>query len=171
MLWGTVITARRVEYGLVADTPHPGDLMRISKTFSVDAAHCLALPYESKCRNLHGHTYRITLTMEGAAIPGTGMVADYTRFPKDVVMQLDHKMLVAQKHVRPLPGESSTMAHAIIGPHSLVLGHESVFIMPGIENTTAEEIARYLYEKLVQVNHLIVSVSVSETEATTAVYP
>jgi len=29
-----------------------------------DAAHALMLPYESKCRYLHGHTYRVSITLE-----------------------------------------------------------------------------------------------------------
>jgi 6-pyruvoyltetrahydropterin/6-carboxytetrahydropterin synthase len=55
----------------------------------VSGAHCLNLPYESKCRNLHGHNWVIEVTCRREELDENGMVVDFTHI-KDVVMQLDH---------------------------------------------------------------------------------
>lgn len=39
--------------------------MTIIKKFSFDAAHYLP-SYEGKCERLHGHTYRLTVMLEGS---------------------------------------------------------------------------------------------------------
>ena len=72
--------------------------VRIAKEFDFDAAHRLdRLPPEHKCHHLHGHTYRVVLTLEG--VPGDiGFVVDYADIEKawqplhDI---LDHKYLNA----------------------------------------------------------------------------
>ena len=38
--------------------------MKVSKEFTFDAAHYLT-KYHGKCENLHGHTYRLRVTVEG----------------------------------------------------------------------------------------------------------
>jgi len=57
--------------------------MRISKSFTFDAAHRLP-DYEGKCANLHGHTYTLEVVVEGDVNPASGMVMDFGLL-KDVV--------------------------------------------------------------------------------------
>jgi len=52
--------------------------MRICKTFEWEASHSLSLPYESKCQNNHGHTYKIEIEIEGE-INENGMVIDFSK--------------------------------------------------------------------------------------------
>jgi 6-pyruvoyltetrahydropterin/6-carboxytetrahydropterin synthase len=42
--------------------------MRVTKEFTFDAAHNLP-NYHGKCERLHGHTYRIQVTIEEKASP------------------------------------------------------------------------------------------------------
>lgn len=69
--------------------------MRVSVEFVAAAAHWLP-GYNGKCKNLHGHNYRITLTCEGLPDPTTGMVIDFhevERVFKPLFEQVDHKLL------------------------------------------------------------------------------
>lgn len=59
-------------------------MARIGKTFTFEAAHRL-LRHNGKCRNLHGHSYRVEVIVEGPIQedtspdenPQTGMVLDF----------------------------------------------------------------------------------------------
>jgi 6-pyruvoyltetrahydropterin/6-carboxytetrahydropterin synthase len=71
----------------------------ITKTFTFDAAHSLPR-HQGKCRQLHGHTYRLEVTVRGALQergPATGMVMDFADLSEAVrrlvVDPLDHTYL------------------------------------------------------------------------------
>jgi len=67
--------------------------MRICKTFDWEAAHKLKLPYESKCKNIHGHSYKVSVMLEGP-INKNGMVIDFSMLKKWVEgVSFDHKYL------------------------------------------------------------------------------
>ncbi len=67
---------------------------------SFDSAHFLA-DYDGKCRNIHGHEWRVvieiyseTLTMQGQT---RDMIVDFSRLKKDVkheVDALDHSLII-----------------------------------------------------------------------------
>jgi 6-pyruvoyltetrahydropterin/6-carboxytetrahydropterin synthase len=70
--------------------------IKIAKTFDFDAAHWLPnVPEDHKCRQLHGHTYRVELMCEGE-VGSDGMLLDYAEIAKvwwpihDVI---DHRCL------------------------------------------------------------------------------
>jgi 6-pyruvoyltetrahydropterin/6-carboxytetrahydropterin synthase len=93
--------------------------MLIFKEFTFDAAHFLPkVPQEHKCRNLHGHTYRLKLFLEGEADPEMGWVVDFGDVKK------------AWKKVEPL------------------LDHQYLNDVPGLENPTVENIAPWIWRKL-----------------------
>ena len=56
--------------------------MKIAKEFTFDAAHFLK-DYHGKCENLHGHTYRMRVTIEGERQPN-GLVVDFAEIKKIV---------------------------------------------------------------------------------------
>lgn len=62
---------------------------------SFDAAHRLPW-YDGKCRNLHGHTYRLEVCVEGPIGPD-GMVVDFaalkTVVRREIVNRYDHTYL------------------------------------------------------------------------------
>lgn len=67
----------------------------INKTFTFDAAHQLPW-HQGKCRNLHGHTYRLDVTVEGP-INEDGVVVDFADVGevvgRTVVDKYDHQFL------------------------------------------------------------------------------
>lgn len=69
--------------------------MRVSKVFSFDSAHFLP-SYHGKCETLHGHTYRLVVTVAGVP-DAEGMVIDFILLKKivqeEVLSVLDHSLL------------------------------------------------------------------------------
>ncbi len=68
--------------------------MRIRRRFEFEAAHRLP-DHPGKCRELHGHSYRLVVTVARAVDPRTGMGMDFGDL-KDVVRGqvvdvLDHR--------------------------------------------------------------------------------
>ena len=65
--------------------------MRLGITDFIDCAH--HLPGHPKCGQLHGHTYKVEVIIEGQTRPG-GMVVDFTDLKaraRDVLARYDHK--------------------------------------------------------------------------------
>lgn len=71
--------------------------MEIFKEFTFDAAHWLPnVPEGHKCRRLHGHTYRVRVSVAGDVDPHTGFVIDFGDLKakvKPLIDQLDHSLL------------------------------------------------------------------------------
>lgn len=67
----------------------------LTKIFTFDAAHHLHL-YEGKCKNLHGHTYQIEITISGMVNP-IGIAVDFADikkiYKKVIEEKLDHRYL------------------------------------------------------------------------------
>lgn len=76
--------------------------IRVSKEFSFETAHALDM-HNSKCRNIHGHSYKLTVTVIGEVNtnnnqPDVGMVIDFTDLKnivnEQVVNKLDHALIL-----------------------------------------------------------------------------
>ena len=69
--------------------------MLVSKQFTFDAAHYLT-KYHGKCENLHGHTYRLQVTVNGE-IKDDGMVVDFVELKnlvkEKIISKFDHQNL------------------------------------------------------------------------------
>lgn len=65
----------------------------ITKRLEISASHRLSLDYESKCTNLHGHNWIITVHCRAAALNENGMVTDFTHIKRLVNDRLDHACL------------------------------------------------------------------------------
>lgn len=105
----------------------------ITKTFEWSMAHRLIHGYEGKCKNLHGHTYKAEITIEGPIDPKLfGMVCDFgvvSEILKEWVMSnLDHAVLV--------DSEDSLLLNW------LVSNNQKHFKLPDyVMNSTAENIS------------------------------
>jgi 6-pyruvoyltetrahydropterin/6-carboxytetrahydropterin synthase len=70
--------------------------MKITQAFTFEAAHRLPLvPDSHRCKRLHGHSYRIELTLEGPVGAG-GFVADFFDIEAafaPLLARLDHRLL------------------------------------------------------------------------------
>jgi 6-pyruvoyltetrahydropterin/6-carboxytetrahydropterin synthase len=72
--------------------------IRITKQFNFETGHAL-YGYDGKCRNVHGHSYKLSVTVFGSPITDTtnvklGMVIDFGDLKKivkeEIVDQFDH---------------------------------------------------------------------------------
>ncbi len=72
-------------------------LMEIYKEFDFEAAHRLPnLPENHKCSRLHGHSFHVKITVEGAVGEESGWVMDFSNIStafKPIRKQLDHYYL------------------------------------------------------------------------------
>ena len=64
----------------------------VRKTFEVAGAHRLELDYESKCTQLHGHNWQITIYCKSAELDANGMVVDFAEIKRLVADRLDHQV-------------------------------------------------------------------------------
>lgn len=58
----------------------------------IAGSHKLDLPYDSPCRSIHGHNWKITVYCKSDKLNGEGMVVDFKDI-KMVVNGMDHKHL------------------------------------------------------------------------------
>lgn len=80
-------------------------LIRVTKEFPFEMAHVL-WNYDGPCRNVHGHSYRLFVTLSGFPAdnpdnPKNGMVIDFGELKsivrKEIVNLFDHSVVVNDK--------------------------------------------------------------------------
>ena len=87
------------------------EVIRLTKRFSFEMAHAL-YNYDGKCRNIHGHSYKLFVTVIGKVnddpnSPKNGMVCDFSILKKIVGKQIvdvfDHALILnkidKEKHI------------------------------------------------------------------------
>ncbi|MGL5635542.1 MAG: 6-carboxytetrahydropterin synthase QueD [Bacteroidales bacterium] len=79
----------------------------VIKRMEVSAAHSLSLSYPSKCEQLHGHNWIITVYCRSSELNADGMVVDFTHIKQVVMDQLDHKNI---NDIVPLNPTAENMA-------------------------------------------------------------
>ena len=65
----------------------------VEQTFA--AGHALR-NYKGACENVHGHNFKVLVTMEGTELDHTGMLVDFLDVKasmQDVIAKLDHRFL------------------------------------------------------------------------------
>jgi len=75
-------------------------MMKIAKEFNWDMGHRLPEHF-GKCKNIHGHSYRMFVELEGEVEP-TGMVMDYydlKNIVRPIVEKLDHSFMVYKEDI------------------------------------------------------------------------
>ena len=65
----------------------------VIKRMEISASHSLKLSYRSKCENLHGHNWIITVYCRSEVLNEDGMVVDFTHIKETVMGRLDHRNL------------------------------------------------------------------------------
>lgn len=77
--------------------------IRLTKEFNFEMAHALT-GYDGKCKNIHGHSYKLFVTVEGlpetdTLSPKQGMVIDFGDLKRivneTIVDKLDHALVLA----------------------------------------------------------------------------
>ena len=62
----------------------------ISKRMEIEGSHKLQLSYESKCKNLHGHNWIVTVFCRAKELNSDGMVCDFKYIKNKIHGYLDH---------------------------------------------------------------------------------
>lgn len=65
----------------------------VKKRLEISAAHRLSLSYESKCTELHGHNWIVSVECKSETLNKDGMVTDFTHVKEMVQKRLDHAVL------------------------------------------------------------------------------
>jgi 6-pyruvoyltetrahydropterin/6-carboxytetrahydropterin synthase len=108
--------------------------VKITQAFTFEAAHHLPhVPDTHRCRRLHGHSYRVELTIAGEVDPHTGFVVDFFDVEAafhPILAQLDHYLLND---------------------------------VAGLENPTAENIAVWIFRRVKPALPRLAAVKVFET--------
>lgn len=80
----------------------------VSKRMEIAGAHRLNLPYASKCENLHGHNWIVTVYCKATELTEYGMIVDFAKVKQEVHGVLDHSNI--NEVVRPLNPTAENMA-------------------------------------------------------------
>lgn len=65
----------------------------VRKRLEIAAAHSLSLSYGSKCTNLHGHNWIMTIYCRAEKLNENGMVVDFSHIKEMLSEKMDHKIL------------------------------------------------------------------------------
>ncbi len=137
-------------------------MYKLKAESSFDAAHFLT-DYHGKCENLHGHRWRVVayLAQQELCKEGThkDMVLDFGEFKsalRKLTEELDHSFIVEE-------GSLMQETLACLEKEGFVLT-----IMPF--RTTAENLARYFYNRLAELGLPVSEIEVYETPNNCAIY-
>jgi 6-pyruvoyl tetrahydropterin synthase/QueD family protein len=115
--------------------------VKLEREFNFEAAHLLPrVPDGHKCGRLHGHSYRCWIEIDGPVDPHAGWVMDFTELK------------------------------AAFAPLLMVLDHNYLNDVEGLENPTSENLARWIWARLKPVLPLLTRVRVAETCTSTCAY-
>lgn len=142
------------------------------------AAHFLTFRGHA-CESLHGHNYRIGVTVEGPIDPECHFVVDFAvikRLVRDEVERLDHRVLLAADNPKLTYRADAGMTYvSYLGQPNYQFPTRDCVILP-IANTTAEMLARWAAERLRKglaaagVSPDMLEVEVEESQGQSAVY-
>ncbi|MDO4627029.1 MAG: 6-carboxytetrahydropterin synthase QueD [Pasteurellaceae bacterium] len=126
-------------------------MFKVSKEFSFDMAHILD-GHDGKCQNLHGHTYKLQVEICGQDLNPSGakkgMIIDFsdlkTIVKRAILDPMDHAFIYDETSPR-----ECKIANLLQELHS------KTFAMP--TRTTAEEIARFIFNVLKEQENLSLS--------------
>lgn len=127
-----------------------------------DSAHCLH-GYDGKCAHIHGHRWRIVARIQANSLQTQGnergMVLDFATFKRDLRTEaaaLDHTLVLERDTLRP----STLEALAAEG-----FGTVELPFRP-----TAENLARYFFNRLRDKGYAVSCIEVYETPTNCASY-
>ena len=115
--------------------------VELLKTFRFDAAHYLPFdPEGHKCRGLHGHSYRVDIHVAGEVDPDLGWLIDFAELKK------------------------------IIEPIVDALDHQFLGDIEGLENSTSELLAEYLWNRIQPQLPILSKIALWESDTSCCIY-
>jgi 6-pyruvoyltetrahydropterin/6-carboxytetrahydropterin synthase len=113
----------------------------IYREFTIEAAHLLPnVPEGHKCKRLHGHSFRIEIHVGGDVDPELGWVMDFAQLKNSFKPVFDQ------------------------------LDHHYLNDIEGLENPTSENLARWVWDRLIGDLPQLSSVIVKETCTSGCIY-
>jgi 6-pyruvoyltetrahydropterin/6-carboxytetrahydropterin synthase len=113
------------------------------------------ISYEGdKCERLHGHNYRTAVEIEGD-LDENQYVFDFIALKKRtkaITDELDHRMLLATRNPYITITERASGVHVRYRSREWLFPRDDCVLLP-IENTTAELLARYIGQRLIEDIH------------------
>lgn len=108
--------------------------MDVFREFTFEAAHRLPhVPEGHKCSRLHGHSFRVEVRVRGDIDPASGMVIDFAEIKAAFAPLLDR------------------------------LDHYFLNEVEGLDNPTSENLAHWIWDRLIQPLPQLAEVVVRET--------
>ena len=115
--------------------------MDVNKTFSIEAARSLPnLPEGHPCKNVHGHSFKITLAISGDVDDHTGFVIDFGDIDaafKPIHDQIDHSYLNK---------------------------------IDGLDNPSSENLCKWIWAELIPSLPGLSQIEIKETDSTGCIY-
>jgi len=134
--------------------------IRLTRVFHFDMAHVL-LNYPGKCKNIHGHTYRLEVTVKGTPCneensPKKGMLIDFSDFKNliqnEIIAVWDHALMIHQN-------TDPVLLNALKNNYEKVI---TVHFQPTTENMICELVV--VIKKILPSELQLFSVKLYETE-------
>ncbi|HEY0548461.1 MAG TPA: 6-carboxytetrahydropterin synthase QueD [Verrucomicrobiae bacterium] len=115
--------------------------VELRKTFQFEAAHKLPnVPADHKCARLHGHSFRVEVVVTGECDARLGWLMDYADISDAFKPLLDR------------------------------LDHYYLNEIPGLENATSENLAKWIWDRLKPRLPLLAEIAVAETCMSRCIY-
>ena len=117
------------------------EILILYKQFTFDAAHYLPkVPDGHKCKQMHGHTYHLTIFIEGEVLKERGWVLDF--------------------------GDIKELLKPVLG----IIDHALLNNIPGLENPTAELFSIWLWDKIKPLLPELKKIELKETPTSGVIY-
>jgi 6-pyruvoyltetrahydropterin/6-carboxytetrahydropterin synthase len=121
--------------------------------------------HQGKCYSLHGHSYFCKVFLNSTDVNANGMVLDFYELDlvmKPIVEELDHSCMVYK--------EDKFLSVVMSPEHTRLAGERLMKVVWVDFETTAENIAKYLYDRLREKLNCVHEVCVWETQKGMASY-
>tara|TARA_B100000678_G_C18184231_1_gene492445 strand:- start:879 stop:1235 length:357 start_codon:yes stop_codon:yes gene_type:complete len=115
--------------------------MNVFKTFTIEAARSLPnLPDGHPCKNIHGHSFKITITVTGNVDNKTGFVMDF--------------------------GDIDETFNPLLSK----LDHSYLNDIEGLENPSSENVCQWIWARLAPSLPGLSQIDIKETDSTGCIY-
>ena len=116
--------------------------VELTKEYTFEAAHRLPhVPADHKCARMHGHSFRVEISVAGEVAPGSGWLVDF--------------------------GDITAIVEPLLKRE---LDHRTLNDVPGLENPTSEVLCGWLWKRLAPQLPGLVAITVHETCAARCTY-
>tara|TARA_B100001996_G_C18384562_1_gene486682 strand:- start:37 stop:393 length:357 start_codon:yes stop_codon:yes gene_type:complete len=115
--------------------------MEIYKIFAIESARSLPnLPDNHPCKNIHGHSFKVIITVDGEIQKNSGFVMDF----KDIDLAFESIFKI--------------------------IDHSYLNEIKGLENPSSENLCKWIWEKLSYTLPTLKKIEIKETDFTGCIY-